>query len=120
MKGAFKIAKMFGIPVKIHWSFFLLPAWAVGSSVYNGMDWNAAGWFLIYILTLFVCVLLHEFGHILMARRYGVGTEDVILTPIGGMARLHRMPEKPKNEFAVSIAGPLVNVGIAILLSPSL
>ncbi len=120
MKGTFQIATMFGIPVKIHWSFFLLPAWAVGSSVYNGMSWTSAGWFFVYILTLFLCVLLHEFGHILMARRFGVGTQDVILTPIGGMARLHRMPEKPKNEFAVSIAGPLVNVGIAALLSPSL
>ena len=120
MKGTFQIATMFGIPVKIHWSFFLLPAWAVGSSVYNGMDWNAAGWFLAYILTLFFCVLLHEFGHILMARKFGVGTQDVILTPIGGMARLHRMPEKPRNELAVSVAGPLVNVVIAALLSPSL
>ena len=120
MKGTFQIATMFEIPVKIHWSFFLLPAWVIGSSVYNGMDWNAAGWFLAYIFTLFFCVLLHEFGHILMARKYGVGTQDVILTPIGGMARLHKMPEKPKNEFAVSIAGPLVNVVIAALLSPSL
>ena len=120
MKGTYQIATMFGIPVKIHWSFLLLPAWAVGSSVYNGMNWNAAGWFLAYILTLFFCVLLHEFGHILMARRFGVGTQDVILTPIGGMARLNRMPEKPRNELAVSIAGPLVNVVIAALLSPSL
>lgn len=120
MKGAFQVGTMFGIPVKIHWSFFLLPAWAVGSSIYNGMNLHSAGWFLAYILTLFLCVLLHEFGHILMARRFGVGTQDVILTPIGGMARLHRMPEKPKNEFAVSIAGPLVNVGIAALLSPVL
>lgn len=120
MTGTFKIATMFGIPVKIHWSFFLLPAWAVGSSVYNGMNWNSAGWFLAYIFTLFFCVLLHEFGHILMARKFGVGTQDVILTPIGGMARLHRMPEKPKNELAVSIAGPLVNVVIVALLSPSL
>lgn len=120
MKGTYQLGTMFGVPVKVHWSFLLLPAWAVGSSLYNGMSYYATGWLLAYILSLFGCVVLHEFGHILMARKFGVGTQDVILTPIGGMARLNHIPEKPKNEFAVSIAGPLVNVAIIALLSPSL
>ncbi len=120
MKGAFQITTLWNVPVKIHWSFFLLPLWIGGSSLYEGMSLSTVGWLLAYVLLLFLCVLLHEFGHILMARRLGVGTQDVVLTPIGGVARLNRMPEKPKNEFLVSIAGPLVNVGIVLLLSPSL
>ncbi len=120
MKGAFKITTLWNVPVMIHWSFFLLPLWIGASSLYEGMSLTTVGWLLTYVLLLFLCVLLHEFGHILMARRFGVGTQDVVLTPIGGVARLNSMPEKPKNEFFVSIAGPLVNVGIALLLSPSL
>lgn len=120
MRKSLHLGHLFRVPVRLHWSFFLLPVWAVYSGMRNGMTYTSILWFLLYILALFACVVLHEFGHILMARRYGVDTRDVLLTPIGGMARLNRMPEKPANEMAVSIAGPLVNILIVLVLSPTL
>ncbi|MCB0703815.1 MAG: site-2 protease family protein [Saprospiraceae bacterium] len=120
MGGSIQLVKIFGIPLRIHWTFFLL----FGGLAFFG--WSQTGsfsyllWSSLFLLSVFACVALHEFGHALTARRYGVKTVDIILSPIGGIARLDKLPEKPWQEFSVAIAGPLVNIGIALLLAPFL
>jgi Zn-dependent protease len=102
----------------LHWTFGLLFVWIVYSNLGEGASTIEVVWNLLFVLALFVCVVLHEFGHALTARRFGVSTRDIILSPIGGIARLDRLPEKPFHEFLVAVAGPLVNFCIAIILSP--
>ena len=116
MRGSLKLFTWFGIPVYVHWSFALIFLYAFWIGYENG--WGPFGtlWVLVFLIPLFGFVLLHEYGHSLTARRYGVNTRDIILTPIGGIARLERMPEKPVQEFLVAIAGPMVNVVLAALL----
>jgi len=116
MKGAFRIATISGIPVQIHWSFglILLGVFYFGHS--NRMDLEGTFWVGVLALAVFTCVILHEFGHALSARRYGVNTRDITLLPIGGLARLENLPEKPFQEFVIAIAGPLVNIAIALLI----
>ncbi|NJL74114.1 MAG: hypothetical protein HC892_02780 [Saprospiraceae bacterium] len=116
MRGTFQIVKLFGIPVQVHWTFALLIAWTVYSSYTQGNSVASTIWQSLLVVTLFICVVLHEFGHALTARRFGVKTKDIIVLPIGGLARLDRLPEKPSQEFWVAIAGPLVNIAIGILL----
>ncbi len=106
----------FGIKVSVHWTFSLLIAWIVLISVSQGLGLTQILMHVLFILALFVCVVLHELGHSLAAIRLGGKVESITLLPIGGMAHMSKMPEKPKDEFIVSAAGPLVNVAIAILL----
>lgn len=116
MRNSLKLFTWLGIPVYLHWSFgliFLYILYIANRQGYNGIE---TLWFTGLFLSLFGCVLLHEYGHAMAARRYGVGTRDIVLMPIGGMARLEKMPEKPWQEFVVALAGPLVNVAIALLL----
>jgi Zn-dependent protease/CBS domain-containing protein len=115
MRWSFKIAHIAGIDVRIHVTFFLLLAW-LGAlyGTQGGTPAALAGVF--FVCLVFGCVLLHEFGHAFAARRYGIRTPDITLLPIGGVARLERMPEKPLEELVVAIAGPLVNVVIATVL----
>lgn len=120
MKGSLQVAKMFGIPVKLHWSFALFILYIFYSGYSTGRDLESIGLMTVFMLALFACVVLHEYGHALTARKYGVQTRDIILSPIGGVARLERLPEKPIQEFYVAIAGPLVNLAIVILIIPLL
>lgn len=116
MRGSLKLFTWFGIPVHLHWTFGLIFVYALWIGYSNNLDIISTVWLIGFFIALFACVLLHEYGHSLTARRYGVETRDIILTPIGGIARLERMPEKPIQEFLVAIAGPLVNVVIAAVL----
>ncbi len=104
-----------GTAVRIHITFLLLLAW-IGYAAWRTGGSDAAWSGVAFIVLLFGCVLAHEFGHILMARRFGIQTPDVVLLPIGGVASLERMPEKPGEQLAVAVAGPAVNVVIATLL----
>jgi Zn-dependent protease/CBS domain-containing protein len=116
MKWSLRIARVAGIDVYVHATFLILLAW-IGLSFWNQEGSLAATLVgMAFIVTIFGCVLLHELGHALAARRFGIRTRDITLLPIGGVARLERMPDKPLQELWVAIAGPLVNVGIAAVL----
>jgi len=116
MTWSFPVGRVLGTEIRIHATFFLLLLWiAVGAYIVGGSSLAISN--LAFVLALFACVLAHEFGHILMARHYGIPTPDVTLLPIGGMARLDRIPEKPLQEIAVAIAGPAVNVAIWLVLT---
>src|SRR5688572_16216204 len=117
MKGSHHIATISGIPLKIHWSFGLLLLWVVYQDSKGGFDPMSVVSAIIIVLSFFVCVILHEFGHAIAARRFGVKTFDIIMTPIGGIARLERMPEGRGQEFWVAIAGPFVNFVIVIIIA---
>jgi stage IV sporulation protein FB len=114
MRWSFRIARVAGIEVRVHITFFLLLAFGAWYGSHTG-PWGALSAVILWLL-LFLCVLLHEFGHALAAKAYGIKTADITLMPMGGVARLERMPEKPMEELVVVIAGPLVNLAIAIVL----
>lgn len=116
MKWSIPIGAVRGIKVYIHWTFVLLLIWIAFSTYRVSRDTHQIMLALGYIIALFGCVVLHEFGHALTARRFGIKTNDITLFPIGGMARMEKMPESPKEELLVAIAGPMVNVVIAGVL----
>ncbi len=116
MKWSWKIARFWGIDVYVHATFLLLIAWVAASYWFELHRWNMVLDGVLFILALFLCVVLHEYGHALTARRYGIRTRDITLYPIGGVARLERMPEKPVEELWVALAGPAVNVVISAVL----
>lgn len=116
MKWSWKIARVAGIDIYIHATFLLL-IYLIGISYWKQHGTMAAVISGVgYILALFFCVVLHEFGHSLTARRYGIQTRNITLLPIGGIASLEKMPEDPRQEINVAIAGPAVNFVIASLL----
>jgi Zn-dependent protease len=115
MQWSYRIGRVAGTDIKVHVTFLLLVGWwaLIG---YSQGGITAALTSALALLALFACVVLHEFGHILMARRFGVRTPDVILLPIGGVARLERIPEEPRQELLIALAGPAVTLAIAVIL----
>ncbi len=117
MKWSIKLGRILGVDVYLHFTFLLLLGFL------GFVAWRSTGRFeaavdgVAFVVVLFGCVLLHELGHAMMARRYGIGTSDITLLPIGGLARLERMPERPAQELMVAVAGPAVNLVIAALLA---
>jgi Zn-dependent protease len=116
MKWSWTLGKIAGVELKIHLTFVFLLIWIGFSTVLSGGTANAALFEILFVLALFLCVVLHEFGHALAAKSFGIPTRDITLLPIGGVARLETMPEDPKEELIVAGAGPAVNVAIAGLL----
>ena len=116
MTWTFRLGRLAGIDLNLHWTFLILLAWVFMSYFSRTGELSTALTGVAIILTLFACVVLHELGHALAARRYGVNTRNIVLLPIGGVANLERMPEEPKQELVVALAGPAVNVVIAAVL----
>ena len=120
MRWSFHIGTIAGIRVELHVTFLLFVGWAaLSQGLLNGNVAGALG-AVALLLSVFGCVLLHELGHALAARRYGIRTRDIVLLPIGGVARLQRMPDRPSQEVVVALAGPAVNVVIAAVLALAL
>ena len=116
MRWAWKIGKLAGIDVYMHATFLLLILFVLIASWVEKHDAVTTVYSLVFVLVIFGCIVLHELGHALMARRYGIRTRDIVLLPIGGVSRLERMPEEPRQELLVALAGPAVNVLIAAVL----
>ena len=117
MKGfwSFPVVRVAGTEVRVHVTFLLLLAW-IGTTYWRTDGPAAAVGGVVFICAIFFCVLLHEFGHVFAARRYGISTPRITLLPIGGLASLSRIPKRPIEELVVALAGPAVNVAIALAI----
>jgi len=116
MKWSLYTGRVAGIKIFIHWTFLILILGIVFSGIKRGYNAEAILLNLGFIGCIFVCVTLHELGHAITAKRFNFKTRDIILLPIGGLARMEGLPDKPKHEFLVAIMGPAVNIIIALIL----
>lgn len=116
MKWSLYLGKVSGIRIYIHWTFWILIVWIFLMHYRSGHGLSAGLTGVVFIFAIFGCVVLHELGHALTAKRYNIVTKNITLLPIGGLANMERLPEKPGQELLVAIMGPMVNVVIALLL----
>ena len=116
MNANLKLGKYYGTEVQIHWTFFLLAAWIVLSEILSGATVDRILFNLQFILAVMICVLLHELGHLFAAKKFGIKTNKMVLLPVGGISTVEKTTHSPKEEFLITIAGPLVNLIIAIIL----
>lgn len=116
MNWSWKIGRISDITIRMHWTFLLLVGWIAAGYYMEGDSIRVMLEGLGFVLAVFACVVLHELGHAAQAKVFGIRTRDILLLPIGGLARMEEMPEKPTQEFFVAIAGPIVNVVIALAL----
>ncbi len=116
MKSSLYLGQFSKIKIFVHWTFLILIVYIVYAGISAGLTMNAIGWHVLFISTIFVCVIFHELGHALTGRKFGFKTKNIVLLPIGGVARFEKLPENPKQEFLVAIAGPMVNFVIAAIL----
>ncbi|WGT50514.1 site-2 protease family protein [Thioclava nitratireducens] len=116
MSWSYSLGKIGGTVLRVHVTFVLLIIW-ITATAWAAEGPQAALVNMLFILSVFACVVLHEFGHATMAARFGVRTPDITLLPIGGLARLERIPENPKQEILIAVAGPAVNVVIFLILT---
>jgi len=116
MKWSFKIADIAGIKIQVHTTFLIIVAWF--ALAYWQLEGTLSGVLegVSFILALFLCVVLHELGHALTARKFGIGTRSITLLPIGGVAAIEKVPDDPREEILIALAGPAVSLCIALLL----
>lgn len=114
-KGSLVLGRIADIPIKVHWSFGLLLLFIIYYVIEHNLSTVEGLWFFSLVLLMFCFVIMHEYGHALTARRFGVSTKDIIISPIGGVARLTFIPKKAQHELYIAMAGPAVNLVLLIL-----
>jgi len=113
MWKSLRLGSLAGIPIRIHVTFVFFLAWVAMSYSLRGVGASATFEGIALVLCVFAAIVVHELGHALVARRYGIHTREILLLPIGGVASLERIPEKPSQELAVALVGPAINLAIA-------
>ena len=112
-RSSIRVARIGGIDIRMHWSFLVLVILVVWVNISSGASTVGVG--LLWITAVFASVLVHEYAHCIVARRRGAVVEDILLLPIGGLSQLKKMPERPADELAIAIVGPLTSLGLATL-----
>jgi Zn-dependent protease len=112
------LGRIAGIPIRMHLTLLILLVWLASLYMMQGAGFGGTAMGLVLVLMIFAIIVVHELGHALVARHFGIATRDIMLLPVGGIASLEKMPEKPTQELAVAIVGPLINLGLAGILWP--
>jgi Zn-dependent protease/predicted transcriptional regulator len=110
------VGRIAGIPIRVHLTLLVLLAWIAGTYALSGATLSATAIGVALVIAIFVVIVVHELGHALVARRFGIATHDIMLLPIGGIASLEQMPDKPAQELAVALVGPAINLALAALI----